>query len=208
MEIKIKTVEEFHADNVTIEIRADRVEPVKVVESAVEIKWLQDQLVGNAGTITALEEKVAELEAELAAKQQRLAGIAAERDTAQQARETETRRANAMQEERDQVDRDRVIETKRANDLHAEVRRLAQVVSERFTRDQVQAAKQDARADERASWERRLAAERHIRQNAEVRLGSIRESVNRPGVDTLLEGHEELGRIIAYVRDVVDPTDT
>ena len=157
MEITIKTAEEFWRDKVSIQISGTAAEVQTVGQRLVrgrepgywadacekaergllasqrEVHELKEARAGDAGTIEALRERIADLEADRGRERQRraadLALVEQQRNTAQEAREIETRRAQ-------EYDRDRRTERDRADRNGARVKEL-ETELERYRRSHV-----------------------------------------------------------------------
>lgn len=177
----MRTLDEVRAGRVTIEIRADQVDMVRVVEAPALVRGREPGYWADA--CEKAEGRVRELEQELA--------------TAQRAREIETKRANDAEEKvaryaKAHVCTDRCqpnahvafegnslvagLETEladaltRIGELDGQLRKALEEQRRRFTEAEVDAAKEGAREDERAA----VAHEVHGLEN---KLARIRHAV-------------------------------
>lgn len=204
--MNIKTLDQTREGRVTVQIEApssffdDRTtvtitvpvtggvpgyDPEKAVEVMTEnyqrarqrVTELEVQLAGNAGTITALEEKVADLEQGRDDDHEQIMEL-------RRQRKIETDRANLAEIERSTV--------------QAALRKSNEELARRFTRDQVQAAKEDARADERASWGRQLDTVKRLRDQMTDRMMAIRSLVDRPEVDDHRPSGDNTDGVVLY----------
>lgn len=175
MEVRIRTYDETSSERVTIGLAPGQ---------RVEIELAGQSLA--PGTEEALRERIAELEARLD-RYQRAHVCTVEcrpnQHTAFQGRQL----AEQLKDE---------LETA----LGTLKVREEQVL---LLKEELCTAQSDARADERAQWEDRLATERRLRHEIGGRLLHIRNLVNRPRVDDFLDDHEELGGLVKAIRHIL-----